>query len=156
MINFVVICFGRSNFTACVIEGKLIVIGGFNGNSTCSNVEFFDDGCGEVGLEFHQGIETDLFENSTPAQSNQEIFMDRDQDAPSSYTLSRPEISSLSDLENSQRSSGVTLVRRHRSGLRNGKWRHLPSMKMSRSALSCCVLTGLSPNHLNSLTQNDS
>ena len=116
-------------------------MGGFNGNSTCSDVECFYDGACECDLCLLHGIQ--------PVIEEHQSFMGGSDSTESA------------NLEEDLQTSSALLSSRNSyhfqngSALEIGRWRRLANMKMCRSALSCCVLTGLPPNYLNSLMQND-
>ena len=131
----------RSNFTACIIEDKLVVIGGFNGNSTCSDVEYFEDELRNYRSDFSQGIPSIMSEEERNANDSLSNVSEVGESSTSFLA------SSIAFTNNPQ------IIRRNKIRIENGRWRNLPNMQMSRSALSCCVLTGLAPNFLNSLMQ---
>ncbi|XP_039271810.2 uncharacterized protein LOC120346194 isoform X1 [Styela clava] len=137
---------GRSNFGACVLGGKLTVMGGFNGVSTCCNVEYFDDE-GDSDDVIAGGSDAEV-----PGPSNR--LARHGNDSPS-YEGNG---SGDNDEDNADGLRHVLRLQNLRPEnlpanreIPTGVWRRLPDMKISRSALSCCVVKNLPPPFLRSV-----
>ncbi|CAK8685294.1 unnamed protein product [Clavelina lepadiformis] len=156
----------RSNFTSCVIDSKLVVMGGFNGIATCSDVEYYDDVCEQCGdascSSYHLGNSSSCFISQlrTPPKHCGKMTEKSDAGTCSSKRalnfdndLEMAGTSQISSSIKSQVSPGLVSPRKEIKG--KSRWKSLPKMLLSRSALSSCVITGLSPKFLNSVLLED-
>lgn len=141
--------FCRSNFGACILRDRLVVMGGFNGSTTCNNVEYFDDENEDINFNL-EATNGDMTSNT--ASESGRLLNQKEGANHARNGRGDNEEDSIDNVNNPQSSSAVG--RRYVSSNQNlasGVWKQLPDMNVSRSALSCCVLRDLPPAFLRSV-----
>lgn len=124
-------------------------MGGFNGSTTCNNVEYFDDE--DEDINFTLKITNSDNPNELGSQSRRPGHSKEGSNHAQNGRGDHEE-DSLDNFNMPQNSS--TIERRYVTPNRDftpGVWKQLPEMNVSRSALSCCVLKDLPPAFLRSV-----
>lgn len=137
----------RSNFSSCVVEGKLLVMGGFDGSSTCPNVEYYDETNSNSSQSDSACTE---FKNLVQRASLIDSKTKKDSCQYSSGMLSNIRCCLGSGSSNQFNTAYIP----SHPNPQFGKWVRLPDMIVSRSALSCCVVTDLEPQFLDSVVNS--